>query len=231
MIKLLSLLAALFSQAQPAPEGEAAAPRRGPVVVELFTSQGCPMCPDANALLEEIGGDDAVIAIAYGVGYWDMYGWADEFARPEFMARQQAYVDAGEAMRVYTPHFVINGAPEKMRFSADTVRSALSAAEPLAPVIAIEGGVVRLDGAPRETPAQIWRVDYAPGAVTREIGGGANAGREMEHFNMASAVVAIGDWTGGAMTVSLDPPAEGEACAILIQDGPGGRILAVARLD
>ncbi|MEQ8432905.1 MAG: DUF1223 domain-containing protein [Oceanicaulis sp.] len=231
MIKLLSLLAALFSQAEPAPEGETAAPARGPVVVELFTSQGCPMCPDANALLEEIGGDDAVIAIAYGVGYWDMYGWADEFARPEFMARQQAYVDAGEAMRVYTPHFVINGAPEKMRFSADTVRSALSAAEPLAPLIEIEGGAVRLDGAPRETPAQIWRVDYTPGAVTRQIGGGANSGREMEHFNMASAVTALGDWTGGAMTLSLAPLNEGESCAILIQDGPGGRILAAARLD
>ena len=231
MIKLLSLLAALFSQVEPTPEGETAAPSRGSVVVELFTSQGCPMCPDANALLEEIGVEDDVIAIAYGVGYWDMYGWADEYARPEFMARQQAYVDAGEAMRVYTPHFVINGAPEKMRFSAETVRGAMAGAEPLPPVIAIGGGVVRLDGPPRATPAQIWRVDYAPGAVTRQIGGGANAGREMEHFNMASAVTALGDWTGGGMTVSLDPVNEDEASAILIQDGPGGRILAAARLN
>jgi hypothetical protein len=231
MIQLLALLAALFSQAEPVPEGEAAVPASGPVVVELFTSQGCAMCPDANALLEEIGGQDDVIAIAYGVGYWDMYGWADEFARPEFVARQQAYVDAGEAMRVYTPHFVINGAPEKMRFSAETVRRALVGAAPLPPVINIERGSVRLDGPARGTPAQIWRVDYAPGAMTRQIGGGANAGREMEHFNMASAVTSLGDWTGGAMTFSLAPVNEGEACAILIQDGPGGRILAAGRLD
>jgi hypothetical protein len=231
MIKLLSVLAALFSQVEAVPEGETAEAVRGPVVVELFTSQGCAMCPDANALLEEIGGADDVIAIAYGVSYWDMYGWSDQFARPEFAARQQAYVDAGEAMRVYTPHFVINGAPEKMRFSAETVRAALGSAAPLPPVITINGGVVRVDGPARGTPAQIWRVDYAPGAVSRQISGGANAGRDMEHFNMASAVTRLGDWTGGAMTVSLDPVNEGGACAILIQDGPGGRILAAARLD
>ncbi|MFW6300267.1 MAG: DUF1223 domain-containing protein, partial [Oceanicaulis sp.] len=78
MIKLLALVAALFAQDQPDPAPEAGA---GPVLVELFTSQGCPMCPEANALLGEIAADQDVIAIAYGVSWWDMYGWRDEFAQ------------------------------------------------------------------------------------------------------------------------------------------------------
>ncbi|MEQ8404787.1 MAG: DUF1223 domain-containing protein [Oceanicaulis sp.] len=227
MIKLLTLLAALFAQAQPDTAPDVGG---GPVVVELFTSQGCPMCPEANALLEEIGSDQAVIAIAYGVGWWDIYGWTDEFARPEFAERQQAYVDAGEAMRVYTPHYVVNGSPEKMRFSADTVREAVAGARALPALVTAPGGAVTLDGPARAAPAQIWRADYRPGSVTRRIEAGANAGRAMAHFNMATAITALGDWTGGPLTLTLDPPGDGLETAVMVQDGPGGRIIAAGVL-
>lgn len=230
MIQILTLFAALFAQLQPAPAQTPEA-ARGPVVVELFTSQGCPMCPEANALLEEIGAGTDVIALAYGVGYWDMYGWEDEFARPEFAERQQDYVDAGEAMRVYTPHFIINGSPEKMRFSADRIRGAVEAATSLPPALSVSDGAVHIDGPARDIPAQVWRVDYQPGSVSRRIDGGANAGRTMDHFNMATALTPLGQWSGGAMTLALDPAAGGEAGAILVQDGPGGRIVAAARME
>ncbi|MGJ3232771.1 MAG: DUF1223 domain-containing protein [Oceanicaulis sp.] len=233
MITLLSLLASLFAQADPVDPAPAEVPEadRGLVVVELFTSQGCPMCPDANALLEELDAYGGVVAIAYGVGWWDMYGWADEFARPEFAERQQAYVEAGEAMRVFTPHFVVNGSPEKMRFSPEAVRAAVVGAPALTFALSAEDGAVRLDGPPRETPARLWRVEYVPGAQTRAIAGGANAGRSMTHFNMAGAITALGDWSGGALSLEVAPPAPGEAAVVLVQDGPGGRLLGAVRLE
>ena len=209
---------------------------QGPVVVELFTSQGCPMCPGANALLAELAAADAnMLTIAYGVDYWDVYGWEDTFAMAAFTERQQAYVDAGEAHRVYTPHFVINGAPEKLRYSEERVRAAVNEAAPLPVLMTTQAGhdaiTVRLDGPARRSPARLWRVTYRPGVETRFIEDGPNAGREMVHYNMARDIEALGHWSGGALEMRTDPAPDGLAAAILIQDGPGGRILSAARVD
>lgn len=219
---------------QPAPDPEPQA--EGLVVVELFTSQGCPMCPGANEVLAGLGESDAdILTLAYGVDYWDVYGWEDTFAMAAFTARQQAYVDAGEAHRVYTPHFVINGGPQKLRYSEDRVRAAVASASPLPALITVEPGSegvrVTLDGPARETPARLWRVTYRPGVETRLIEDGPNAGREMVHYNMARDIEALGEWSGGALALSPPPAGDGLAAVILVQDGPGGRILSAARVD
>ena len=207
MLTWLSVLAVLF-QAHTAPSDETqAVPQRAVSavsdsvrVVELFTSQGCPLCPAANQLLAEFGEEDDVIALAWGVNYWDAYGWADQFAMPQFMDRQKAYVDAGEAMRVYTPHFVLNGAPEQLRFDADRITAALDATAPIpsARLVQTEAGALSLalSGA-RATPAEIWVVQYEPGVQTRQIESGRNAGLRMTHFNMVRAVEKLADWQGG----------------------------------
>lgn len=248
MIQIFSqILAALvFSgpQAQPDPHaGQAPAPQEGSIrVVELFTSQGCPMCPGANALLADLGESrDDVLALAYGVSYWDVYGWSDTFAMESFVARQQAYVETGEARRVYTPHFVINGAPDKLHYDDETVRAALLAAPALAATPALEVSLsmtsadgalsIALDGPARERPAEIWALAYAPGVQTRLIEDGPNAGREMIHYNMVRQISPVADWSGGASVFTLDAPEPGLAAAVLVQDGRGGRIIAAARAD
>lgn len=239
MIAFLKALASLLLFVQAGPDGENAqtdpAPVQGVRVVELFTSQGCPMCPGANEMLGEIIAEDPhVVALAYGVSYWDVYGWRDTFATEAFVERQQAYVDAGEAHRVYTPHFVINGGPEKVRFSRDRVVAALAGASALPVLIEMrrgEGGVsVRIDGPMRETPAQVWAVTYHPGVETRLIEDGPNAGREMVHHNMARAIAPVAEWAGGPLEAVIGAPGDGLAAAVLIQDGPGGRILSAARV-
>jgi hypothetical protein len=229
----LSLQSAEGAQPSPTVAGNA----EGLRVVELFTSQGCPMCPGANALLASLGEDAGgeVLAIAYGVDYWDIYGWRDTFAMEAFTARQQAYVDAGEAHRVYTPHFVINGSPEKIRYSEDRVRTAVGDAlglPALVEAVSSEGEIViRLDGPVRETPATVWLVTLYPGVETRLIEDGPNAGREMVHYNMARDIQALGEWPGEALTLTAAAPEDGLAAAILVQDGPGGRLLGAARAD
>ncbi|MEM6588846.1 MAG: DUF1223 domain-containing protein, partial [Pseudomonadota bacterium] len=81
-----------------------------PVLVELFTSQGCSSCPPADAFLHELAERENVIALAMHVDYWDYIGWKDSFAQPDFTARQRAYARLGNRKMVYTPQMVINGA-------------------------------------------------------------------------------------------------------------------------
>jgi hypothetical protein len=239
---ITSVLLALFSaSAQSAADPDTApispaSPSESVRVVELFTSQGCPMCPSANELLESLSAADPdLLALAYGVGYWDVYGWADTFARPEFTDRQQAYVDAGEPRRVYTPHFVVNGSPEKLRFRHERITSAVEGAEALPVMVnAVRTGdriAVMLDGEMDGARAEIWAVAYHPGRETVTPDEGPNAGREVSHFNMVRAVEFAGYWEGGALSLALDAPGEeGLAAAILVQDGPGGRILTAAKV-
>lgn len=96
----------LTAAAAPPRERDASAQ---PVVVELFTAQGCSGCPEANRTLEAVANAPGVIALTYGVGYWDYLGWSDTFAKPEFAARQQAYRQALKLRNVSTPQVVIDG--------------------------------------------------------------------------------------------------------------------------
>lgn len=243
MITVLHALFAAILSVQAADDASGPAPAQDPVrdgvrVVELFTSQGCPMCPGANALIAEIGAAEGdVLALSYGVDYWDeVYGWEDTFAMEAFTARQQAYVDAGDAHRVFTPHFVINGGPEKLRYSEERVRGAVEAAASL-PILleaatSPEGRItLTLEGAARDSAAQVWFVTYHPGVATRLIESGPNAGREMTHYNMVRDIQALGEWRGRLMSLEAPAPADGLAAAVLVQDGPGGRILTAARAN
>src|SRR5687767_14525236 len=93
-------------------------PRAGdtPVVVELFTSQGCSSCPSADALLRRIAADPKlrgkVIPLAYHVDYWNHLGWRDPFSSREWSQRQGDYVRAMKLSSAYTPQIVVNGVRE-----------------------------------------------------------------------------------------------------------------------
>lgn len=214
------------------PNGEAA--RQGPVVVELFTSQGCPVCPAANIALGEMGEGEDVIAIAYGVGHWDAFGWSDRYARPEFNARQSAYVERGEARRVYTPQFVINGGPERHRFTRDDIPARVAGADRLTALAQIrregETLVISMNGPEREAPAQVWLVAYETDPVAHTVKSGRNAGVEMHHHNMAVSLDRLDDWAGGAYRVEAPVPGEGLGSVVLVQAEEGGRLLSAARL-
>ena len=71
--------------------GPVAADTGSPVVVELYTSQGCLSCPPAEAFLGELAKRPNVIALEFHIDYWDYIGWKDPFASPDYTARQRAY--------------------------------------------------------------------------------------------------------------------------------------------
>ncbi|WP_429912944.1 DUF1223 domain-containing protein [Glycocaulis sp.] len=241
MMMIPALLAFALTDAcasYPAGIGEAPNPDHTedtPVVVELFTSQGCPPCVEANRRFGELAARDGVIALSYGVDYWDMFGWEDQFAQPAFADRQKDYIRVGEANRVFTPHFVINGGPERLRFARDDVPGRVARTMPLNGDIALsrlsgERLRLELDGPARENPAAVWAVTYRPGLIVVPIDGGRNAGAEMEHHNTVAALERLDDWHGGRYALEFAGPAEDFGLAVLVQDGPGGRLVAASRL-
>lgn len=99
--------AAASAVVEPAPVAEPASP----VLVELFTSQGCSSCPPADELLAELADDDTldIIPVAFHVDYWNHIGWRDPFSSADWSARQRGYAAARGSRRVYTPQLLFNG--------------------------------------------------------------------------------------------------------------------------
>ncbi|SHH53678.1 DUF1223 domain-containing protein [Winogradskyella jejuensis] len=79
-----------------------------PVVLELFTSQGCSSCPPADRLLKDVK-SDKVITLSYHVDYWNYIGWKDPFSNEEFTRKQRRYGNKFYSSTIYTPQLVVNG--------------------------------------------------------------------------------------------------------------------------
>ena len=102
---------------------------RQPVVVELYTSQGCSSCPPADAFLGELARQDDVIALSLHVDYWDYMGWTDTFASPVTTARQRAYKQALNSRYVYTPQIVVDGRGHAVGSRRAEVRTLIAEAQ------------------------------------------------------------------------------------------------------
>ena len=94
---------------------------RTPVVVELFTAQGCASCGEANANVARLADKPGLLALTFSVDYWDYLGWADTFARPEFAERQEAYVARLSLREPYTPQVVVDGQAQTSGSKADKI--------------------------------------------------------------------------------------------------------------
>src|SRR5512140_3053062 len=87
----------------------AQAPAAPMQVVELFTSQGCSSCPPADVAVAAISARPDIVALSFGVTYWDNLGWKDTLAQQKFTGRQWAYAKGLRRDNVATPQVVING--------------------------------------------------------------------------------------------------------------------------
>jgi hypothetical protein len=107
-----------------------------PVVVELFTSQGCSSCPPADALLSTLADRPDVLALAFHVDYWNRLGWTDPFSGPWATARQTAYAAQLGSDQVYTPQAVIDGRSDVVGSDREALEAAIATArtEPTVPV-------------------------------------------------------------------------------------------------
>src|SRR6478752_1786152 len=92
-----------------------------PVLVELYTAQGCASCGEANAYVAKLAERKDVLALTFPVDYWDYLGWADTFAKPEFADRQKAYVAKLSLREPYTPQVVVDGLAQAAGVRTDRV--------------------------------------------------------------------------------------------------------------
>ena len=185
-------------------------PARTPVLVELFTSEGCSSCPPADAFLQKldrqpIDGAD-VIVLSEHVDYWNHIGWKDPYSSSFYSERQSAYGERLRLSGVYTPQMVVDGAFEFVgsdQAKADTVirkaaasdpkiqvrLSALSWASPDDLHAHIETAALPSSLATREADIYLAvAFDHAESQVSR----GENAGRRLSHAAVVRKIVKIG---------------------------------------
>lgn len=205
--------------------------RSVPLVVELFTSQGCSSCPPANANLVKLRDRPDVLPLSFAVTYWDRLGWKDTFGKPEFTARQETYESPLGRDGPFTPQMVVNGGRDIVGNDLAAVDRILAGERLRAkPSIRLDGRSIEIgSGAAPQGGADIWLVRYDPQVVTVAVRRGENTGRTLPHTNVVHELERIGQWTGGPTRVDVTAPARpGLRTAVLVQVPGGGPILAAA---
>lgn len=218
----------------PCPAWAKRAPKAGPVVVELFTAQGCSSCKEASRLIARMAGRPGLIVLTWSVDYWDYLGWKDTFARPEFTVRQRAFGRRLGPQDVYTPQVVVNGRGQTSGDDAAGVTTLIQTAAPRhgrQPEIRFmsAGRVAVGAGAAPPGPADVWLVRYDPREQDVEVKAGDNRGATVVHRNVVQEVVRLGAWRGHK--VMFKPPAPAApnlATVVLVETPRGGPILGAA---
>lgn len=221
-----------------------------PVVVELFTSQGCSSCPPADAMVARLADQPGILPLSFHVDYWDYLGWADSFAQPEFTARQEGYARAAGERALYTPQLIVDGrdtavapGPAQLMGLIETQRIApamLSVQRDSLP----DGELIELTPLSElGGPVDILLVRFAPRREI-EVTSGENRGRRITYVNVVLGLDELAEWSGQQplrMTVRPDDsngedyPADTRH-ALLVQQELGetdlpGPILAAIPLD
>lgn len=203
-----------------------------PAVLELYQSQGCSSCPPANANVNKLADRPDVLALSFAVTYWDRLGWKDRFAKPAYTDRQWDFANANRRSRVYTPQIIVNGGAPIVGDNAAEIDKVLAerGAPKGGPSLAIQSARLTIgEGDPKQA-ATVWLVRYDPRTVNVPIATGENAGRTLPHRNVVHELVALGEWSGRSLTLTL-PGSRNPAwqTAILMQDGKGGQIIGAVR--
>ena len=214
-----------------------------PVLIELFTSQGCSSCPPADRLAGRLAQRGDLVVLSFHVNYWDYVGWEDPFATEETTRRQYTYARVLGQRGVYTPEMVIDGRDHVVGSDEDAVLGAIArrraAARGAAPTI----GLVRVRGrlwvdigaAPYDGEADVVIVPYDARRETA-VPRGENRGRTLANFNVAHGLLRIGSWRGSAARYALDADSAaaaraGDGYAVLVQRSDGGPVLSAAAFD
>jgi hypothetical protein len=215
-------------------QGPAAAAAKTPVVVELYTAQGCGSCGDANAFAAKLAERPGVLVLTFPVDYWDYLGWADTFAKPEFALRQKAYVSKLALREPYTPQVIVDGrvqaAGRKTEEVDRLVREAAKA--PRNPPDIHFVGPRRVDVGAGRVPrggAEVWLVRYDPREQDVVVRAGDNRGETIVHRNVVRQVKRLGSWRGKPIAFRLPTAEDHLKTVVLVQARGGGRIIGVGQ--
>jgi hypothetical protein len=202
-----------------------------PVVVELYTAQGCASCGEANAHVAKLADKPGVLPLTFSVDYWDYLGWPDTFAKPEFAERQKDYVAKLALREPYTPQVVVDGAAQAGGSKPDKVDALVEAAEKARrdpPDIHFVGDTRVYVGSARAPKGggDVWLIRYDPREQDVAVKSGDNKGQTIPHRNVVREVTRLGSWRGKPVAFRLPAASEeGLKAVVLVQAGHGGRVL------
>jgi hypothetical protein len=230
---------------------------RTPVVVELFTSEGCSSCPPADALLArlsegQVAGNVQLIALEEHVDYWNDLGWTDPFSSQDWTSRQYVYARTLGSGNAYTPQMVVDGTVEFVGSRTQQARESIlkAAGKAKIPVALAQGNAVgtgkgnlsarvgKLEGTTKGDAAEVWLAITETGlhsSVTR----GENAGEDLHHAAIVRLMRKIGEAKGdgetsftGDVSVPLQKEWKREnlMAALFVQEKKSRRILGAAEI-
>ena len=208
---------------------------QSPVVVELFTSQGCPSCPPADKLLHELAQRDDVIPLALHVDYWDYIGWKDEFSHPDYAKRQRGYAVQAKRRSVYTPQMIVNGVTDIVGARRMELSKAIAHHADLPSRVELSvnrsGSEILINAQPTNVdgPLIVRMLRYTP-QRSANITRGENAGHTMPYANVTENWTVLAEWDG-TTALALTSVVEGDKpVVVLVQQDQHGPILAAVRL-
>lgn len=223
---------------------------RRPVLLELFTAEGCPTCPLAEKNLAYIQNEQPyreaeIITLAFHVDYWDGQGWKDPFASPLFTQRQRVYDRKFRTGNIYTPQMVVDGDIEFIGTKLDKAEKAVgrSVSREKADVsVTVSGDDLRVSikGVP-ETDAATVYLAIAEDGLSSDVNRGENAGKTLSHVSVVRSLTGLGRIEPRARTydqnTTLSIPAEWNRsrlkAVVLIQENRSRDVIGVgyARLS
>ena len=221
---------------------------KSPVLVELFTSEGCSSCPPADRLLTMLDKEQPldgveVITLGFHVDYWDDGGWRDRFSSYDYTRRQQVYARHFGLNASYTPQAVVDGAIETVGSNRAAVRDAIASrmTEPKAAISAeIVGDRMRIDlsGIPSQRGSTVY-IAVAESGLVSDVKRGENAGSQLAHVSVVRAVRPVGKIEAGQIDARFDAPLptnNGWKTAnlryvVLVQENESLRVIGVKRIS
>jgi hypothetical protein len=202
-----------------------------PIVVELFTSEGCSSCPPADEFLTDLAQQRTdVLPLAFHVTYWDYLGWKDPYSLDAATLRQREYARYLGDDGVYTPQMVVDGTTGFVGSRRSQGLGIIAAAaRKVVPIsLAREGPTLLIKVGAGSGQARVLLVGFDPAHKTH-VGRGENDGRTLLETNIVRSLTLAGAWSGSAAELRQSLPA-GESFAVLLQAGDG-RVIGAARLQ
>ena len=239
-----SLLWAMHSRNRGAGAPGSVALGKKPVIVELFTSEGCSSCPPADALLGQLRQPSnakgaEVIPLGFHVDYWDSSAWHDRFDSAAYSRRQEDYARRFHIDGPYTPQMVVNGEVEFVGSLAGKAREAIAEASAQAPAAQVEispaGGDKLLLKITGSRPADVMLAITEDNLATK-VGGGENDGRVLHHSAVVRELRRIGQVSNGSFSATVPLAIEKGwkrddlRAVVFIQDEASGQIFGAASL-
>jgi len=220
--------------------GVLSAAGNGPVLVELFTSEGCSSCPPADLLLARLAQVPNVLVLSEHVDYWNSLGWADPFSSAQFSQRQQLYGRRFRLEGPYTPQMVVDGTTEFVGNNASAadaaIRSALSSGKVTVQVSFTDSSAraLHIDAdSPQKIAVMMALVtDEAVSKVPR----GENGGRTLRHVSVVRRLIKVGTTVEGGFHSEATLPVDEELLShtdrvvVFLQESGLGRVLGAASI-